>query len=108
KVGSPRRFERRRVDRALKLGARRGRPRLRNGGGVQVSRSSRAVERGRSRQCRKVLSPRLAHYCASGHEVFEGYFDVLVVDVQLFFESIKLGIVEDLPPLAAEHGIRRL
>ncbi|MGA7860797.1 MAG: hypothetical protein WCB19_02950 [Thermoplasmata archaeon] len=50
----------------------------------------------------------LAHYGASCHEVLEVFFDVLVVDIQLFFEGVQFRIVEDLPPLAAQHGIRRL
>ena len=34
--------------------------------------------------------------------------DVLVVDVELLFERIQLGIVVDLPPLAVQHRILRL
>ena len=30
---------------------------------------------------------------------------VLVVDVELVFERVQLGVVVDLPPLAVQHGI---
>jgi hypothetical protein len=56
----------------------------------------------------KVLRAGLAHDCASFHEVLEVLLDVLVVNVQLFFEGVQLRIVEDLPPFAAQLSIGRL
>ena len=45
---------------------------------------------------------------ASGHEILEKLFNVLIVDIQLFFKAIQLGIVENLPPFAAQHRVLRL
>src|SRR6266852_5271189 len=42
------------------------------------------------------------------HEVLEELLDVLIIDVQQFFKSVQLGILEDLPPFAANHRVRRL
>ena len=79
-----------------------------DGGRVQVRRGSRVSDRGHSGERRKVLRAGLAHNGASRHEVLEELFDVLVVDIQLFFEGVQFGIVEDLPPFAAQLGIRGL
>jgi hypothetical protein len=35
------------------------------------------------------------------HEVLEGLFDVLVIDIKLLFQGIQLCILKDLPPFAA-------
>ena len=37
-----------------------------------------------------------------------GLQHVLVGDVHLLFEGIERGVVEDLPPLAAEHSVAGL
>ena len=41
------------------------------------------------------------------HEVFERDFDVLVVDIELLFQRVQFRLIEDLPPVAANHGILR-
>jgi hypothetical protein len=41
------------------------------------------------------------------HEVLEELFDVLVVNIELFFERIQIGIIEDPPPFAPQHGFSR-
>jgi hypothetical protein len=46
--------------------------------------------------------------CARFHVLFEILPNVLVVDVELVFQRIQLGIAEDLPPFAAQHGIAGL
>ena len=48
-----------------------------------------------------------AIYGAGRHVVLEIFFDVLVVDVELLFQRIQLGLVEDLPPVAADHRVLR-
>ena len=54
---------------------------------------------------RPVLGTRLANHGTRRHEILKEHFDVLVVDVKLLFKGIEFGIVEDLPPFAAQHGI---
>ncbi len=44
---------------------------------------------------------------AGFHVLLKVLLDVLVVDVELIFERIQLRLVEDLPPVAAQHGILR-
>jgi len=45
---------------------------------------------------------------AGFHEIFEELLDVLVVDVELVFESVQFGVIVDFPPFAVEHGVLRL
>src|SRR5580704_682861 len=64
---------------------------------------------GRSgRKSGKILRAGLTHHRTSFHKVLEELFDVLVVDIELLFEIVQLGIIEDFPPLTAQCGIRRL
>jgi hypothetical protein len=57
---------------------------------------------------RIVLGAGFADQRASLHEVVEVLLDGLVVDVELVFERVQLGILVDLPPFAAQHGVLRL
>ena len=52
-----------------------------------------------------VLGARFGDDGTSGHVVLEVLLDVLVVDVELVFEGVQLGLVENLPPVAAEHRV---
>ncbi len=60
------------------------------------------------RQCREIGGARDAYLRTGGHEVLEKLRNVLVVDIQLVFEVVELGLPEHLPPLALERGILRL
>ncbi len=56
---------------------------------------------------RPVLRTRLGDQRAGFHEILKILFDVLVVDVEFFFQRVQIRVVENLPPLPAKRGILR-
>jgi len=56
----------------------------------------------------EVRSPRLAHQSAGSEEAGLRRLNVLVRNIDLLLQGIQLGVIEDLPPLALEHGIVRV
>ena len=55
-----------------------------------------------------ILRARFGDLGPRRHVILEILLQVLVVDVELFFESVQLRLVEDLPPIAADHGVLRV
>ena len=107
-VGFPGCFERQRIERALQLWAVVPVPPVLAAVVPRFAEAREWVTEGATLSVGKILRAGLAHDGASFHEVLEILFDVLVVNIQLLFESVQFGIVEDLPPLAAQLGIRGL
>jgi hypothetical protein len=54
------------------------------------------------------LRPRFPHQGARFHKVLECLADILVVDVELIFESIQFRFIVDLPPFTAKSRVLRL
>ncbi len=84
-----------------------------NGGGagaaaVESAGGLRAAVRRISGDGWVVLRFCLADLRAGGHEVLKVLRDVLIVDVELIFQGVELGLVEGFPPLAFEGSVLRL
>ena len=56
---------------------------------------------------REITGARFRDLRARRHEVLEILRDVLVIDIQLFFERVELRLIEHLPPFAFEHRVLR-
>src|SRR5271157_5793648 len=54
---------------------------------------------------REILRARLPHHSARRHETGKSSGDVLVGNVDLFFEGVQLGIAKNLPPVAMESAV---
>ena len=52
-----------------------------------------------------MLRARLPHHGTRRHEAGKGSNDVLVGNVDLFFEGIQLGIAKNFPPIAMESSV---
>ena len=75
---------------------------------AEVRRGEGPGERRCSSDGGKVLRAGFAHQGSGLHEVLEVLLDVLVVDVELFFQGVEFRVLEDLPPFSAQHRVRRL
>ncbi len=87
-------------------GGSAGRPRT----GKGARRGGAVIRRGGANG-RKILRAGLTDQGTGNQEVLVGLLDVLVIDIELLFQGVEFGILEDLPPFAAEHafvGLRHL
>jgi hypothetical protein len=57
---------------------------------------------------REILGACLPDEGAGNQKVLVCLLDVLVIDIELFFERVQFGILENLPPFAAQHALVRL
>src|SRR6202044_2553145 len=97
----PRHVKRQRPNRAClaNIGVRRVR---------QIARRLRRLIRQSRPYCGKQLRVGLRNQRPRLQKVLKELLDVLVVDVELFLQSVEFWVAVELPPLAAQHGILRL
>src|ERR1700746_658971 len=51
------------------------------------------------------MGARFADDCTCRHVILEEQLDVLIIDIELPFEGVQLGIMETLPPFSSQHRI---